>query len=276
MAEDETDPYQQQPVNDFYKPLIDRGIECIEFNVPVEGQDWDVPAAIALPPKESRAEKPVLLVIIGGVSMHFREPNELPAEHFWREGHPVVSFSFRSMPGDLHDYRDLVLEGPDPTLGFIKQAKAVIDTCVERGWATRDRIVVAGISRFGYLALRLAAADEDLRHVGAFSPVTDWQYLSEFKGSEDEPKVKAMAIHNFAKDLTGKRVYMAIGNHDERVSTLSCTRFFVDLNEANEAAGFGRDLVDLYLTTSPGHTCADEWYELGMQRLLADITADDR
>jgi dienelactone hydrolase len=230
-----------------------------------------VPAVVGLPPTAERAEDPVLLLILGGVSMHFRPPNELPAEHFWAKGHPVVSFSFRSMPGDLHDYRDLVLEGPDPTLGFIRQAQAVIDACVEKGYARRDRVVVAGISRFGYLALRLAAAGPDLRHVGAFSPVTDWAALSEFAGAEDDPAVEAMKLEHFADELAGKRIYMAIGNHDERVSTLACTRFFVALNEANEKQGFGRALVDLYLTTSPGHTCADEWYELGMQRLLKAI-----
>lgn len=255
-----------RPMDPFYDQLVERGIECIEFNVPVD--DHEVIATIGLPPADQRAEDPLLLLTLGGVSTHFVPPNELPAEHFWERGHPVVSFSFGSMPGDLHDYRDAVLAGPDPTLGFIREAKAVIDACVERGWAKRDRVVVTGISRFGYLALRLVAADEQLTHVGAFSPVTDWKYLSEFEGYEDKPAVEAMRLTNYVEGLVGKRVYMAIGNHDERVSTLSCTRFYLDLNEANAARGIGREPVDLYLTPSPTHTLDDEWYHLGMQRLF--------
>ena len=238
----------------------------IEFTVKVD--DHTVSAVIASPPKDQLAEDPVLLLTIGGATTHFFPPNDQPANYFWARGHRVVTFSFRSMPGDLAELRDKILTGPDPTLEFIAEAKAVLTHCIEQKWAKPDRIVVTGISRFAYLGLRLLAADERLKFAGGFAPVTDWRDLSEFNGFTDRKEVIDLQLSNYAEKLSGKKIYLCIGSHDNRVNTRRCCQFFLDLNAANQKRGLSTSLVDLYLTPDPGHTCGDEWFERGMEILL--------
>lgn len=260
-----------EQVDDPYQPLIDRGFAVERFTVAVE--DRRLPVVIASPPPQDLADDPVLLLTIGGPTSHLLPPNDLPALYFLERGHRAVSFPVGTMPGSLELYCDTVLEGPDPTLMFIQNAEAVIDACVERGWARRGRVVVTGISRYGYLALRLMAADDSLNIGGGFSPVTDWRYLREFHGHESDPHVTALGLSNFVDQLTGKKIYLAIGNHDDRVSTQSCCELFVALNKANTNLGYGHERLDFFVTPSPGHTLADEWYERGMAILLDAATA---
>src|SRR5579872_1174958 len=86
--------------NPIYKPLIDRGMEVIEFSVPVKNRK--VTAIIASPPKAELAAEPALLLTVGGPTTHFVPPNDQPANYFWRHGQRVVSFTVGSMPGDLN------------------------------------------------------------------------------------------------------------------------------------------------------------------------------
>lgn len=257
---------------DTYDTLTDRGVRVKSFQVPLDNR-W-VKAVIALPSEDQLADHPVLLLAIGGPRTHLVGANDLQAKHFLDRGHPVVSFDIGSMPGDLTIYRDNVIKGPDPALVFIREAQAVIRGCEEMGWSTPGRVVVTGISRYGYLALRLLAADDSLHIGGAFSPVTDWRALREFDGFEDRDEVSAMAVSNYIEGLVGKQIFMVIGNHDDRVGTAECAALFVDLHAANQAADIDPAKVDLFLTTDPGHKCSKPWYQLGAQTLLDAALSD--
>ena len=256
-----------------YAPLIELGLEIVEFTAPVG--DRRVKATIASPPPRELHSDPVLLLTVGGPNSHILPPNTLPAEFFWKQGHRVVSFEVGSMPGSLELYRDTVLAGPDPTLTFIAEARAVLKEGVDQKWARPGRIVVTGISRYAYLAMRLMAADDTLRVGGGFAPVTDWRDLSEFHDQREMDVVADMRLSLFADSLTGKKIYLAIGNHDERVNTLSCVQFFLDLNAANKKRGFEETLVDLFVTPDVGHTCGDEWYLRGLEILLNEARSAD-
>ncbi len=257
-----------------YSPLIQRGFEVIEFTVPVGG--FRQPAVIASPPKDKLDPNPVLLLTIGGPTTHLLPPNQQPAEYFLQRGHRVVSFPVGSMPGDLAKLRDMVLQGPDPFEEFVTIARAVLKHCVDQKWAKPDRIVVTGISRYAYLAFRLMAADEQFKIGGGFAPVTDWRDLSEFGPQRDSKQIADLRLSLLADKLAGKKIFLSIGNHDERVSTLSCCHFFLDLNAANQKRGFDPSLVDLFVTPDLGHTCGDEWFERGMEILLCAAVAPDK
>ena len=227
-----------------------------------------VKGIIASPPKDKLAPDPALLLSIGGPATHLLPPNDQPAKYFWSRGHRVVSFDFEIMPWDLNEFREIILKGPDPIAEFITQAKAVLDYCIQQKWARQDRIVVTGISRFGYLGFRLMAADERLKIGAAFAPVTDWRDLSEFHNCVDRKEVIDLQLARFAPQLAGKKLYLSIGNHDERVNTLNCCRFFLDLNTENEKRGLGASLVDFLVTADVGHTCGDESFERGLETVL--------
>jgi len=266
---------QPTPAQDgIFKSLVDKGYEVLEFTVPVKGRQ--IRAVIASPPKDELAADPALLVTIGGASTHLIPPNDQPANYFWKHGHRVVSFSFGSMPGDLGILRDNMLKGPDPTLDFIADAQGVIDYCIAQKWVKSDRVVVTGISRHAYLAFRLLAADDRLKFGGGFAPVTDWRDLVEFKEAREQTEIAGLRLSNYVDQLAGRNIFLCIGSHDERVSTLSCCQFFLDLNEANRKRGLGTSLVNFYVTPDPGHTCGDEWFERGMEILLTAVTADDK
>jgi hypothetical protein len=264
---------QSATLDEIYAPLIKRGLKVDQFTVTVG--DFRQPAVIVSPPADKLASNPVLLLAIEG-STALIGPNQLPAEYFWKHGHRVVTFPVGDMPGDLNLLPGMVLKGPDPFKQFIEIAEAVLKHCIDEGWAKPDRIVVTGISRYGYLALRLMAADDRLKIGGGFSPVTDWRVLTEFAGQRDMKQIADLRLSLLADQLAGKHIYMAIGNHDERVGTLSACQFFLDLNAANKKRGFGQDLVDFYLTPDIDHRCGDEWYQRGMKFLLDNALAQDK
>jgi len=265
-----------------YASLIERGLHCREFIVPVGNRE--ITAMIASPNASHLDSDPVLLLTIGGQSTHLIPPNDQPAKFFWEHGHRVVSFpiSFEIVADNalklrtsaskynvaIEMMRDEFLSGKDPFQTFINEAKAVLKVCIDRKWARPGRIVVTGISRFAYLAFRLMAADEQLNIGGGFAPVTDWRDLSEFNEQRNLKEVAELRLSLFAEKLAGKKIFMAIGSHDERVNTLNCCQFFLDLNKENQKRGFDRTYVDFFCTPDPHHTCGDEWYQRGMEILL--------
>jgi len=261
-------------VDEVYAPLIQRGLQVVSFSVRVG--DFTQPAVIVSPPPDRLDPDPVLLLSIGGPTTHLLPPNQQPAEYFWKHGHRVVSFPVGTMPGSLETLRDMVLQGPDPFEQFVTIAQAVLRHCVEQKWAKPDRIVVTGISRYAYLAMRLMAADPNLRIGGAFAPVTDWRDLSEFSEQRNLKQIADLRLSLFADQLAGRKIYMAIGSQDQRVNTLSACRFFLDLCEANARRGLDRGLVNFHITPDPDHTCGDEWFERGMKILLQAAVAQDQ
>jgi hypothetical protein len=112
------------------------------------------------------------------------------------------------------------------------------------------------------------AGDKRIAGGAAFAPVTDWRDLTEFKDLRDRQDVADLRLSGFADKLTGRGIYLAIGNHDHRVNTASCCQFFVALNQANSAHGFDQSCVDFYCTDDPNHTCCDDWRRRGSQFLL--------
>lgn len=261
-------------LNERYESLLKAGLLVEEFTVSVG--DRKVSAIIVSPPVERLAKEPALLLTIGSPTSHLLPPYNRPANYFWERGHRVVCLSSRIPAGSLTQFKDEVMAGPDPTLQFIENARAVLDECLKRKWFNQNQIVVTGVSRYGYLAFRLMAADERFKIGGGFAPVTDWKDLAEFKTVKDRNEVSKLALTNYADKLTGKKLFFCIGSHDERVSTLSSCRFFLSLNQANAEKGFNRSLIDFYVTADPGHTCGKEWYTRGLETLLKAATTEKK
>jgi len=195
---------------------------------------------------------------------------------FLEQGHRVVSFDLPAH-GDRIDelgsgiagMAASVVAGQKPFEAFVEDGKAVIDSLIKRGLAKSGRIVVCGVSRAGYCALRLAAADDRIAATSALSPVTDWAVLKEFTQSQNLPEVKALALTNFAEKLAGKRFYVAIGNADSRVGTDACTQFILSVNDAEKARSLKTSSVRyLMVDDSVDHSLNTRWRQEGIQFLL--------
>jgi pimeloyl-ACP methyl ester carboxylesterase len=119
-------------------------------------------------------------------------------------------------------------------------------------------VTLVGVSRGGYLALRLAQRPE-VRQVIAFSPVTDLSRLREFRGVT-VPGQYALD----PKPLVGKRLFVVIGSNDGRVGTNACLRLV-----ARIVVAAGQRTPDLTLEVLPvaGHR------RVGDARAAAWVTA---
>ena len=91
-------------------------------------------------------------------------------------------------------------------------------------------------------------------HSSTFAPVSDPAALSEFKGRENLPLVKALSPVNRADKLAGRAVWIVIGDQDERVSTGKA----IELARAITTASIAQKVdskVELRVMPEPrGHT----------------------
>jgi len=206
------------------------------------------------------------------------EPYNLTATKFLQQGHRVASFDLPNHGQRVDEFgegitgfRNAIVAGKNPFARFIHEAKSAIDFWVEQNFATPGRIAVCGTSRAGYLALRLAGEDQRIAAVAAFAPVTDWHYLEEFQHDKNREDVAELQSSNYVHGLAGKSTFVVIGNHDERVSTACCCRFYLDLLEANHG---NAEQINFQIHDSPGHYSQNEWYLSGAEFLIKSISND--
>ncbi len=111
-----------------------------------------------------------------------------------------------------------------------------------RSLAGRKNVTVIGVSRGGYLALRMAAWPE-VGQIVALSPVTDLSRLHEFAGVAlpDSAKLDPLALGHV-------RAFIQIGNADDRVGTQEAMHY------ATEAMN---PRLTLHVEAWPGHSLGD-------------------
>jgi dienelactone hydrolase len=245
----------------------------------VEVGDHSITARMISPPPERLAAHPLLLLTLSGdreISLT-THPYAMAAELFLTQGHRVVSFDLpnhgkrKDKYGEgLTGWRNAFVAGKDPLAMSVEEASAVVSWSIQRGLAKAGRIVVYGISRAGYLILRMLAADERLAAAAAIAPVTDWGVLTEFAADRKRDYLAALNLSRYVDQLAGKPIFTVIGNADNRVSTLSCTRFFLDLLEANVKHGHETSGVEFTCSSmaQAGHTVDDSWRRMGAEFLL--------
>jgi len=230
------------------------------------------------PAPERLAARPLLLLFLSADRQSSMPDGRYgaPGRIFLEQGHRVVSFDLPAHGervgrhgSGIVGFAAMLAAGVDPFALLVADGRAVIDACIRRGLAAEDRVVAAGVSRGGYGALRLAAADTRVSAVAALAPATDWRVLTEFAALRDDPAVAALALDNFADQLAGRRIYVAIGNHDLRARTDACIRFVLAVTEAERRGESGRSSVRFHVVDdSRGHALAAKWREEGMRFLL--------
>jgi len=200
-----------------------------------------------------------------------------PARRFLEAGHRVLSFDVPAHGERIDKYGKGIdgfcaafMDGHDPFKRFVSDGIAVIDACIQRGWTQPGRVVVCGNSRSGYCALRLAAADKRIAAVAALAPVTDWRKLREFSGIAKRPEVADLCLDNYAAELAGRPIYLALGNADRRVGTEAFASFVHALATAEARMSLNVSHLRLLIVNdSPGHTLHDRWSADGAQFLMA-------
>lgn len=250
-----------------------------EFPVQVNGATLTV--RVLTPPADKLAHNPALLLAFAmdRNTTLTKRPYCLAAEFFLENGHRAASFDLPAhgdrvgtLRSGIDGFRDAFVAGNDVFAGFVAEGKAVIDECIKHGLAAPGRIAVGGTSRGGYMSLRLLAGDDRIVAGAGFAPVTDWRDLREFTEDKTRDDVAALQLSNFVPGMIGKKVFVAVGKTDERVSTAKCQAFVEALKKSNSAANRPADTVEFHMTDDPGHSLDDAWYEKGRAFLLSSVT----
>jgi len=228
---------------------------------------------------ESLAADPALLMTFTFSRQRsmFDEIYNIPARTFLDEGHRVLSFDMPShgervapwKSEGISGFCESITAGVDPFAIFVEDGKAAIDAALAQGLTRPGRLCLAGLSRAGYSALRLAAADDRITATAAIAPVTDWRALSEFAGIKDRVDMAAMSIENFAPQLAGKAICLTIGSSDGRVGTDRCAGFVARLFEIEAQRGINPSRLRVhFLHDSLGHALANVWRREAVEYLL--------
>jgi pimeloyl-ACP methyl ester carboxylesterase len=133
---------------------------------------------------------------------------------------------------------------------FLSSAGAICQQLIDQGWITEGKFLAAGLSRGGFAAFHLLARFPYFSGVCAFAPVTSLLELPEFDGI---PLAIEYGVEKFLPELTGKNIYISIGNRDTRVGTEASIRLALALVEENHAAGIRALPVELCLFPARGH-----------------------
>jgi pimeloyl-ACP methyl ester carboxylesterase len=143
------------------------------------------------------------------------------------------------------------MAGPDIFTPMVRRASEVISDIAAHKLASTSSVIAVGVSRGGYAALKLAAADPRVDHLVLMAPVTDLARLSEFANVPVDP-----AMYGFReayKRFSSDHIFLQIGNADDRVGTENALAF------ARSVVLAGRNrLVDLTTVITPlkGHGTA--------------------
>ena len=195
-------------------------------------------------------------------------------------GHRVISFDL-PCHGDRVDefglgitgFNNMYEHGIDVFSQVTDECKAVLDAVIEKRMAKAGNIGILGTSRGGYIALRAFAADARIKCASCICPVTGWEYLSEFSANKDKEEVLNLRLDNFAHKMVGRAVHLAIGGHDDRVSTESCLRFYLRLCDENEKKGYSNEGCTLVVTEDKGHNLIPSQVTRCGEILLENLTA---
>lgn len=205
-------------------------------------------------------DKPLVLVLTTDVHDSLSGAFTTVSQTLGRAGYPIAAIDVTCHGQDVRRKETAGLDcwaqrvkvsRQDIFLPMVKAATSVITDVGSRTLARPSDVVVVGVSRGGYAALRIAAADARVTRIVAMAPVTNIARLDEFKGMSVDQRVYglAKAFPTFARD----HIFMQIGNADTRVGTADALAF-----EAGVVGAAGNSVADFTTVITPlrGHGTA--------------------
>lgn len=157
---------------------------------------------------------------------------------------------------------------------FTLRVDRVVKDLRARQLVSGDRVVLVGVSRGGYLAMRAAAQNPLITDVIGLAPVTDLQALTEFTQVNVDQAVYGLGRH--ATTLAQKRLFLQVGSSDMRVGT----RAVLKLVDTIIDAGGGRPVdLTLIVTPDPGHQSGEhdraaQWVLEGFRGLSSRVSGN--
>ncbi len=129
-------------------------------------------------------------------------------------------------PKSLDCWRHRIEHGKEAfNADFNARINKVLDHLIEEGYTDPKKVVVAGSSSGGFLALHYVAHDSRIRGGAVVVPVTDLAALREFEGMQKHPAVRALALTEQAEKLADRSIWVLMGDRDARVATGAAIQF---------------------------------------------------
>lgn len=157
------------------------------------------------------------------------------------------------------------LENNEPMIQeFTARVSEVLDHLIQEGYVDEQRVAVCGTSRGGFIALHFTASEPRVKCVAAFAPVTDLMALREFEGLERHAAVAATNLLKRKEELTGRSIFITIGNADLRVDTdraITLARAVTKLSTDPEKIVD----IELHVTPSIDHYIADSAHRVAAE-----------
>lgn len=157
-------------------------------------------------------------------------------------------------PAGLAAWRVRSDHGEDFVTPFTEQVREVLDYLIEAGYTDPERVALCGTSRGGFMALQAAAAEPRIRAAAAFAPVTSLGVLREFQDASNTDFLDELSLHSRAGALTGRSLWLVIGDRDERVGTDEAIAFARRVTAQSLAEGKPADVTLIVPPEAKGHT----------------------
>jgi esterase FrsA len=209
-------------------------------------------------PLETGPQPTVIYFALSAHSTLFQDPYDQPVLKWVNAGCRVFSWDL-----PFHDERNTPQEAislwaehfakKSPFIDeFITRSLENIDDLIHQGFIDPAHLGVAGLSRGGYIAVKLAARSPAIQSIVGFAPLTNPKPIDEFSRYPDLGE-NTYSLTRLIPSLIGKRLRFYIGNRDVRVSTDACYAFIRALTEASFENGHRSPHVELMLSPSIGH-----------------------
>lgn len=157
-------------------------------------------------------------------------------------------------PGGLRAWRARSDRGEDFVTPFTQRARGVLDYLIRAGYTDPQRIAACGISRGGFMALQVTAVEPRIRATAAFAPVTALGTLREFHGATNTDHVDQLSLAARAGAMTGRSLWLVIGDRDERVGTDDAVAFARQVTKLSLAQAKPADVTLIVRPEPKGHT----------------------
>lgn len=164
-------------------------------------------------------------------------------------------------------WREECTKGSDFLIQFLSQCHEIILELERKGKLSREKTLLAGLSRGAFIAANLASQDSNFPGVMAFAPMTRMFSSEEKKSLENQGLFQDFwELPHLVPKLFRKKIFISIGNHDQKVSTQSCLNFYNALVETaihNKLRPIALTLQVYPAVGHKGHGTPPEIFQLG-------------
>ena len=170
----------------------------------------------------------------------------------------------------LQGWSDRFQKGDDPVNEILQELKLVVDELQNTGLLNNKLTVISGTSRGGFLALCALANDHRLNYGIAFAPVTNLLYLKEFISVSRSALCDLYDLHQKSAILALRKIYLTIGNCDDRVSTSSVIELTSKIINSARNQNI-QPQVELHLNSIAGHTTQVDGHDRAFEWLKNEM-----